>query len=164
MSKSHLLLAFELIEKNKDKSHFADVPKTEKLICLAEKTINIKFPSTYRQFVQRYGCGSIKGFEVYGLTDESFDYYGSLDAIGLTLEERENGDIPVHFILIGDVGDGFYYCLDSSQPNEDGEYPVVIWGYGVPEKNKEKVAEDFGEFLLNQLIEALEDEEVAPPA
>jgi hypothetical protein len=40
--------------------------------------------------------------------------------------------------------------LDASQLTKDGEYPVVLWGGDMPEMSKQRIAENFGEFLLNE--------------
>lgn len=161
----HLLKAFKIIESHKEAADFEE-PKSEKLIKYAEEVLGINFPPTYRCFLMQYGCGDIEGLEIYGIIDEDFETPGIPDGIWLTLDERKTGGLPSHFIIISSTGDGYWYCLDASQPNSEGEYPVVIWGLGIPENKKEKVAEDFGEFLLNELTNALEDEneEVAPPA
>ena len=152
--------AFQLIESNIDKSDFFCEPRKDTLVQKAEQVLELKFPPTYKLFIKKYGCGGINSMEIYGLMDEDFQNSSAPDAIWSTLRKREKGYIPYHFIHIDDTGDGFYYYLDSSQVNKEGEYPVVIWTYGMDENKKEKVAEDFGEFLLQQVQQALiEDDE-----
>ena len=155
MGMNDLLKAFQLIDENKD---FMSGPKSEELIQKAEQALDLNFPPTYRTFLKKYGCGGIGGFEIYGITRD-FDYASIPNGIWLTLDERKDDYLPKHFIIVSDTGDGYWYCLDASQVNASGEYPVVIWGLGIPEKNKEKVAEDFGEFLFEEVQQALSADE-----
>jgi hypothetical protein len=159
MSMKELQEAFDIIEQLNSKDFFSG-PKEIELICSAEEALNLIFPPSYKVFLEKYGAGGVNGSEIYGLTKSSkkpFLTPGVPDAIWLTLDERKDDYLPKHFIIISDTGDGYWYCLDASQKNADGEYPVVIWGLHMPEKDKEKVAEDFGEFLLEQTKNALED-------
>ena len=157
MSMNDLQEAFRLIKKNKDKADFEE-PKSEELIAAAEMKLGLKFPPTYRLFLKNYGCGDIAGIEIYGIVNNNLGLRGVPNGIWLTLDERETGELPLHFIIISDTGDGYWYCLDTSQTDTDGENPIVIWGLNMPEKNKQKVSNDFGEFLLEELQNILEED------
>ena len=157
MSMHDLQQAFHIISGINNKN--LSGPKSEELILKAEKALSIKLPPTYRLFVKTYGYGDIISNEIYGLVNDNFINSSSCNAVWLTLDERKKNYILPHFIHIASTGDGFYYYLDSSQVNAEGEYPVVIWTSGMPEHKKEKVAEDFGEFLLEQVQQALRDDE-----
>ena len=159
MSMQDLEKAFNLIKQNIEKCDFEKEPKKEELIKISEEALGLKFPPTYRLFLHKYGCGGLGGLEIYGIIDENFKESSVPDGIWLTLDERKDDYLPHHFIIISDTGDGYWYCLDSSQPNAEGEYPVVVWGLDMAEEDKEKVAEDFGEFLLNELKQRLDIEE-----
>jgi hypothetical protein len=151
--------AFLLIESNKEKGLFSG-PKPDELILLAEESLNLKFPRSYSLFLSEYGNGGIGSCDIYGLTKKSekgFIIPGVPDGIWLTLKERTQRNLPKHFIIIAMTSDGYWYCLDTSQKNEHGECPVVICGLDITDETKEKVAEDFGEFLLEQTKQALED-------
>ena len=158
MSVQNLKQAFKLIEDNLDKGYIVG-PIEEKLIFKAEQILNIKFPPSYRYFLKNYSCSGFNGLEIGGIINENFENHGIRDAVGITIDGINSKEIPSHFFYISDTGDGFYYYLDSSHVNEEGEYPVVIWAYGMDENKKEKVAEDFGEFLLEQVQQALRDDE-----
>ena len=149
---SNLLHAFNLIEKIENKN--LSGPKDEKLILKAEQVLGLKFPPTYRFFLRKYGSGSILVTEIYGLIDNKFDYRGALDSVGLTLDERKTG-CPYPLVIIANSGFGPNYVLDSSQPGQDGEYPVLLWMPGNPLSPTERVNNDFGEFLLKQIQEDL---------
>lgn len=158
MSTQDLERGFKLLDEIDERKYLSG-SKEDALIVSAENALALKFPPTYRLFLKKYGCGGFRGFEIYGLTKDhsvNFENLSIPNAIWLTLDERKDDYLPHHFIIISDTGDGYWYCLDSSQPNSEGEYPVVIWGLDMAEKDKEKVAEDFGEFLLNELKQRLD--------
>lgn len=159
MSLKDLDNAFNLIEKNKESFDFEKDFKSPSLINKAEEFLGQKFPETYKIFLERYGCGGTDGLEIYGLIDENFKNSGIPDVVWINMHERSKGWIPSHLIKISDAGDGFYYYLDASQENEEGEYPVVLWGHGMSESQKKIVNKDFGEFLLEQIQQSLEVDE-----
>jgi len=145
MSLRDLELAFELIDDHGGGDFEGE--KDSSLIGDAEKALNLVFPPTYKKFLTRLGCGDIEGMEFYGLIDNDFNNSSIPDAIWLTLEERKSG-LPKHLVLVNAIGDGGYYALDTGQTNEDGECPVVAYELN---GQAEKVADDFGSFLLSEL-------------
>lgn len=158
MSMKDLLEAFKLIEKNKVNGRLgAKVDK--KNFDMVENILSIKFPPTYSLFLKEYGYGGIYDIEIYGIINNKLDAVGALNIVWLILNERKEFGLPNTHIIISDTGDGFWYVLDSSQPNKDGEYPVFIYGFGEDGKSQEKVNEDFGEFLLEQIKWSLSDED-----
>jgi len=157
MSMKHLLEAFLLIEQNLEKCNFEKEPKREELLQKAEKILGLNFPPTYRLFLKKFGCGGLGSLEVYGIIDEHFEKGGIPDGIWLTLDERKTG-APYNFIIIASTGYGPYYVLDTSQVNKDGECPVLLWTPGEPPSPTERVNNDFGEFFLEQVQQALSRE------
>lgn len=160
MSMNDLLKAFDLIEQNKDKSEFAGTI-SEDLISRAEKALGMPFPPTYRLFLKKYGCGDLGGFEVFGIIDSDFESPGELNFIWLNHKRRKSENLPLNFIIIAKTGFGPSYVLDSSQKDRTGEYPVLLWVGGLPETPTEKVNEDFGEFLLEHIQNALQEDDSA---
>jgi hypothetical protein len=158
MSISSLNEAFNLIEKSKEKADF-EGEKPESLIKSAESALGLKVPPTYKKFLKKYGCGDINGFEFFGLIHENFEQSGEPDFVWTTINARRKWHLPHHFIIIGDTGDGDWYALDSSQPNSEGEYPVVICCYDGDTYHTEKIHADFGEFLLTETQFALKEDE-----
>lgn len=156
MSMQDLEQAFKFIENINEKDLCG--PRSEDLVQKAEKALAIKFPPTYRVFVKQYGCGEVLANEIYGLFDDNFINSSACNAVWLTLDERKTG-CPHSFIIIASTGFGPQYVLDSSQPDQDEEYPVLLWHCGDPLNTTEKVAKDFGEFLLQQVQQALAEDE-----
>ena len=117
-------------------------PRPEPLLASAERALAGRFPPIYRSFLQRLGAGNFGAFEIYGVISEPFD--GPVpDAVWVTLDERRRGLLPDDMIIIGDSGDGGYYCI---RHGEDG--PVLLLSPGVATEN---VATDFGAYLVSRL-------------
>ncbi|NWE51496.1 SMI1/KNR4 family protein [Brevundimonas sp. P7753] len=131
--------ALAIVAKHPDRAFFAG-PRPEKLIVQAELALGGSLPPSYRRFVERLGAGSFGSAEVYGIIEEPFD--GPVpDAVWITIEERERGSIPHNMIIVGDSGDGSYYCL---QQGEDG--PVFLLETN---GNSAVAAAGFGQYLLS---------------
>jgi len=156
MSEIDLRRAFELIEANRERSNF-EGHKTESLISLAEAALGFKFPPTYRQFLSAYGCGDIAGHEFYGIINSEFNSSGIPDGVWLTLEERESSGLPHGYMLIYAQGDGTYYAIDCGNPGVNRECKVVAWepGASISDPDREVIAEDYGQFMLDTLQSTL---------
>jgi hypothetical protein len=148
--------ALQLVKQNQDQADF-EGPKQEELIRLAESTLALRFPPTYRKFLEELGCGDAAGFEVYGLINENFANSSVPNGIWLTLKHRRSSDLPASFVVIADTGDGGYYAIDTAQRDEDEESPIVVWWPGLSKATSpiEKVSNDFGTFFLDRLSQAL---------
>lgn len=126
-------------------------PKPESLIAKAESALGLTFPPSYRSFLLEMGCGGVSGVEIFGIIDEDFHQSMVPDGIWLTMEERRSMGLDPHYVIVGEVGDGTYYALDTREVNADGENPVVV--LSVDGKHGEKVADSFGAYLFNRLSE-----------
>lgn len=150
MSMQDLYQAFDIIEKCDFTKSF-NGKKSLDLIETAEKFLELKFPPTYRKFLENYGCRGPESVDIFGIVHENFKNSGMPDAIWLTMVEREAG-APSDIIFIASTGYGPYYVLDCSRPDQHGEYPVLIWAGDDFNRHKmEIVNEDFGAFLLQEL-------------
>jgi antitoxin YobK len=151
VSWSDLTQALELIERSGGGS-FAG-PQPESRIACAEQLLGLVFPPTYREFLERLGCGSIFGEEFYGLVHADFEFSCVPNGVWVTLDERCTARLPRSLIVVGATGYGGLYAIDTSQKNEAGESPVVEWWLGSP-PSQAIVAEDFGTFLWQSLKSA----------
>lgn len=145
MSMIDLRNAFDIID---DTGGDFDGVKPESLVAKAERTLGFKFPPSYREFLTTYGCGDIEGLEFYGLTDDNFQNSATPNAIWLTLDERKNG-LSESLMLVYSTGDGNYIALKMDETDEQGENPAVL--ISPTGSVLQKVANDFGEFLLTEL-------------
>lgn len=124
-------------------------PQPESLICEAEKELGIVFPESYRCFLLTLGCGDIYGFEIYGIINNDFKNSSIPDAIWFTKNQRESINLCHEYIIIGEIGDGSLYAIDTSLKNSDGESPVII--LSVSGQKMGTIANSFGEYLLAKL-------------
>ncbi|PWW17441.1 SUKH superfamily protein [Cytobacillus oceanisediminis] len=149
--------ALEIIEANQGEADFIG-EIDEYTIIDAENKLNVKFPKSYRLFLKKYGLGDIFGEEIYGLgTDET----GIPNMIWITKELRKTENLPNSLICFYFADDGKYFCLDCSKVHSknDDNAPVVSYISGLPIKEQpfEMIAENFGDFLSELLMDSLED-------
>jgi hypothetical protein len=145
-----------LVAEHSERARFVG-PRDPALVASAEAAIGLRFPPSYRRFVTELGAGSIAGEEFYGVIGE--DWTASPpDAVGLTLKDHRNGDLPSHYIVVGDTDEGERYALDTSEAGGDGEHPVYIVTPGVDAEDAppERVADDFGSYFHGRLSEAFD--------
>ena len=96
-------------------------------IATAEKRLEVSFPRSYKDFLERYGCGNL-GCEIYGV---GVPETRVPNVVWYTLSEREEGFIPEWMVIVC-VEDEHIFCLDTSTFNENGECKVVSWILGLP--------------------------------
>lgn len=139
--------AAEIIDANYDLAAFVGgVPFEE--VWVAENYLEVRFPDSYREFLQRYGAGSFGGKEVYGL---GVPATGLPNVVWATEALRASDDFfPADLVVIQDTGEGDILCLATSRMNDQNECPVVQW---IPEMSFEEQAFEvvnstFAHFLL----------------
>jgi antitoxin YobK len=127
-------------------------PRADDLIVRAQAALGLRYPPSYHRFIEALGAGSIGSFEVYGVTDAPFD--GPIpDGVWLTLECRNGPSrLPSSMLVIGSDGMGGDYVLDTALGEEP---PVEVWngGRSLPDDQLERVADDFGSWLLDAVRE-----------
>lgn len=130
----------------------------------AEQALGISFPTSYKLFLEKYGCGGIHNFEIYGLIkEEDFDVNHTPtvpipNVVWTTLAWNRDFNHPLQLPIISELGEGSVYCLDTSHMNSECECPVVIWPIGGYEDSTklEVVATNFGEFFLKMVKNEME--------
>jgi hypothetical protein len=130
--------------------------KSDSVIMEAERLLNINFSRQTSQYFSQFGFIEFFGNELYGIVKDDFSgiYVGC--AIEATLQDRKELNLPLQWLTIYDFDDGYMGYLDYSQLIEDGEPPVIMAIYNGKEYVVvEKVAEDFGDFLLMLVNEQL---------
>ncbi len=143
--------AVEIIETHPNLADFQG-EKSEELIAAAEAELGVKFPDSYRHFLRKFGNGGFYGREFYGLIDAGFTRCVP-DAVGLTLDDREQFGLPHHLVRIHEVGEGTSMALDTSVWFDEYECPVVEYFLTGPPT---ELASSFGEFFLDEVKQALE--------
>ena len=139
--------AADIIDANYDLANFVGgVPFEE--VWVAEGYLGVRFPNSYREFLQRYGAGSFGGRDVYGL---GVPDTGLPNVVWATDALRGSDDFfPADLVVIQDTGEGDILCLATSRLNDQNECPVVQW---IPEMSFEEQAFEvinstFAHFLL----------------
>lgn len=153
MSVENYQKAKEIILNKKEIADFVG-GRTDELINMAEKKIGLKFTGLYVDYLKTFGAGNFGAQEIYGIINNDFENSSVPDAIWYTLTERKEINLPDNLLVIYDTGSDEIFCLDFNQLDDNGEPKVVSFVPGVDLKNQtyEKVANDFGDFLL-ELVE-----------
>ncbi|MFF4035193.1 SMI1/KNR4 family protein [Streptomyces sviceus] len=125
-------------------------------IARAERELGLTFPPSYRLLIEEFGTWGAPPTEFLGVyqTERAGDVL--LGSVTETLDARSEVGMPPELmvVLLDDVW--LYAVLDTSQPDEDGEYPVFAWNPGVLDGGlMERIADSFGEFALKECREKL---------
>ena len=126
---------------------------TEDAITKAESELNLKFPTSFRNWlIQNNGLGfeDITIFPVFDERDprKTFDsIVRNYNANWLAwLENFEDEEMSFeHLLPFAEFGTGDFYCFDYSQTNSNGEIPVVHWSHETGETRFR--GENFEDFL-----------------
>ncbi|KAF6661692.1 hypothetical protein CKF42_20220 [Pantoea sp. ARC270] len=153
MSIDNVRKAISIINQHQDDADFEGI-KEESLIALAEKTLGVEFPDSYRFFLQNLGCGDIAGQEFYGIIKADFINSGIPDAIWLTIKERQESNLSENYVIINATGDGDYVVLDCSK---GGKNKVLLWTPGIKDLKAafKPYYDDFGDFFYDQIVTSL---------
>ena len=135
---------FQIIEDNIEDADFVG-EIGENQIEKAEQITSVRFPTSYKKFLRKYGAGDIFGIEIYGIiADPDTDGQAIPNVVWLHQQLVSEG-MSKAFIPVSDSGDGCYYVLDTSQMNDKEECPVLLLNPG--NLQSEKAYEDFADFL-----------------
>lgn len=75
----------------------------------AEKALNVKFASDYKEYLHEFGQVRARGLELTGISASKLT-----SVVNNTLREKQLGTIPPGMYLIEDIGiDGLLYAQDS---------------------------------------------------
>ena len=150
--------SFEMALKlaKKCNGYFTHGAKTDKEIDFAEKGLNIKFSRQNREYYRKVGYLSFEGCEIFGVYPESDMTVLEGDSYAYALHDRKSSRLPHDWLPIYNFDDGYMGYLDYSKLNEANE-PSVIMAFhdGAKYCIAERVAEDFGDFILNLVKEQL---------
>src|SRR3989442_13293893 len=118
----------------------------------AEQSLGAKLPMSYCAFLREFGWGGVEHLEIYGLGSDAPQY---LELENVTQRERTamRPPIPRFLVPIMNDGAGNHYCLDTRH-FQGSECPVVFWDHesGLLQE-PQRVADNFAEWLANQLAE-----------
>ena len=136
---------------------------SDEIIKKAEEELGIAFSRELYEYLREYGYMEFSGCEFYGITTEDFSeiYCGSI--IEATISDRKEYGLPLKWIPILFLDDGYTAYLDYDNLNSEGE-PRVIEGIYMGNNYYEMtaiLAEDFGDYILQIAKEELPWREMA---
>ncbi|MDH6440681.1 hypothetical protein M2158_009222 [Streptomyces sp. SAI-144] len=140
----------DLVRANEDTAQHGRGCSPE-IIARAERELGLTFPPSYRLLIEEFGSWDVSSSEFLGIyqTEAAGDVL--LGSVAETLDARAEVGMPQELmvVMLDDVW--LFAVLDTSQPDEDGEYPVFAWNPGVLDGGlMEKIADSFGEFVLKE--------------
>lgn len=130
---------------------------SEQEIAATEQALGKPLPPDFKFFMERCGIYQLEDWQTYWVGDDSLAFRNIVDA---NMEARKHTDAPLPAFLIAfhqnDMGDEI--CFDTRDPDEQGEYPVVVWDYGFsPEQNLANLtvlASHFADWLQREVHQA----------
>ena len=136
---------------------------SDEIIKKAEEELGIAFSRELYEYLREYSYIEFSGCEFYGITTEDFSeiYCGSI--IEATISDRKEYGLPLKWIPILFLDDGYTAYLDYDNLNSEGE-PRVIEGIYMGNNYYEMtaiLAEDFGDYILQIAKEELPWREMA---
>lgn len=131
---------------------------TEEMIIDFEKSLGVKFPSSYREFLKKYGALSFAGDTYYGITKSGVDAVAIPSVAFATKSAREVGDADDSMIVVKASGYGPIYSIDTSIIGAAGE-PVVVETELSFKRTKDKkvIYQDFQEFFSDTVRQAIKE-------
>ena len=140
--------AIRLMRAHEDIAQHGDGCPAE-MIARAEAEMGLAFPPSYRRLIEEFGTWEIPPTEFPGVYKSPASGDKLLGSPAYTLEDREVLGLPHHFLVVMHDDVWEVVVLDTSQPDQAGEYPVYAWNPGVLEGGPmERVSDNFGEFTL----------------
>ncbi|MFF4062069.1 SMI1/KNR4 family protein [Streptomyces sp. NPDC001668] len=121
------------------------------MIARAEAEMALVFPPSYRRLIEEFGTWEVPPAEFLGLYRTPAGGEELLGTPAHTREDRAALGLPQHFMVVMHDDVWGIVVLDTSRPDEDGEYPVLAWNPGVLDGGlMEKIADSYGEFALTE--------------
>ncbi|MFB7684755.1 SMI1/KNR4 family protein [Streptomyces rochei] len=138
----------ELVRGNDDIANHADGCDVGTMAA-AESDLGVPFPPSYRRLIEEFGTWDIAGEEFLGVYQTPSLGQKLLGSVVETLDARSRYGMPFDLIVAMFDGMGGLVVLDSSQADQDGEYPVLVWNPGIADRESmERLGDNFGSFAF----------------
>lgn len=116
-----------------------------------ERSLEVRLPPSYRQFLASTGALNLGGVEVAGIMDgDAMDLSGG-SAFGETMRARDEFALPPTLLVIQPDGDA-PHCIDLASADSSGEMAVVCFQLNT--KSAQTVAQDFEHWLRTWVLPA----------
>lgn len=122
-----------------------------------EARLGVRLPSSYREFLRKYGILEVEAEEFYGEFDDEGFAAAIPSFVFATETARDLGEIGAQDIIIRTTGCGPIVIIDGSATDEDGECPVLLQEAKFDsgeEKiifNRKRIADSFGYYFLSEM-------------
>lgn len=130
-------------------------PASEAVIQELEKALDLEVSPTYRAFLAKFGAAQFVDREVPGIYDGDPYLEQSGSTYAVTQRYRREHDLPEDLLVVQAFGET-PLCLNTSEKNDAGESPVVL--YEVESGSKTKIAENFRDFFVHWYLELIVDD------
>ena len=122
----------------------------EAWIARAEAALGIRFPPSYRWWLENYGAGMLGDQSIFTILQMNFDEACGPDIVYQQLNNAVNGTRGPNALVVfePESSDEIYY-FDVSSPQGGGEYAVMREDLELG--TIEQFAKSFDEFLLKQI-------------
>lgn len=144
----------KFIEMNPDLSDmiYCGSPVSSEVISEAEKMLDLKFPESYKKFLEQYGSMEIVGaISIYGIGVSDPHLHELTDsAVHLTLELREETQLPHYYLAFYNNEGDEQWCLDTRKENAS----IIIWNYFSKDIER-KYNEDFVNMIFSEIKTAI---------
>ncbi|MFH8717318.1 SMI1/KNR4 family protein [Streptomyces zaomyceticus] len=142
-------LVIGLVRENGDIANHADGCDIITMTA-AERALGVALPPSYRQLIEEFGTWDVAGEEFLGVYRTPAMGQKLLGSVAETLDACSQYGMPSDFVVVMFDGMGGLVVLDSSQVDEEGEYPVLVWNPGIVDRQSmERLGNDFGHFALS---------------
>lgn len=118
-----------------------------------QKILGCNLPLSYKNFLSTLGAVKFFGEFIFGINNKA-ELLKSSIILGQT--QYPKNYLPNGLVVIEDNGE-FIYCLDTNKFNEHEECPVVKCHHLLENTPYGVIYNDFSEFFLSSLEDALDD-------
>jgi len=121
-----------------------------------QQLLGLDFSRQHYDYLNKLGFLDFFGHEFYGIPKGDFSGTPEGCMIECALVDRKAWNLPKEWVPVFNFDDGYMGYLDYGYLNEEGEPRVIMAIYtGQKYEIVEVIAEDFGDFLLQQVEEHL---------
>jgi hypothetical protein len=118
---------------------------------LLEARLGTKLPRSYQEMIIDFGSLSFGSKDIYGITRLGMDVASAPNVVFATEDSRSRGEITDKMVEIMPSSYGPNFVLDCGQLDQRSEAPVYEINELGYRHGMKKVADSFGEFLLNEV-------------
>jgi len=140
MMNAKLVMMIESYQEEKD--FFGQVSEND--ILAAEKSLDLRFPGEYREFIREYGSGGICGVDIEGIQGDK-----GASVVGATERYRRLG-LNQAVVVLQDMGESVM-CMDTSDDDEK------VYSWDRVRKQLQPRYPSFNEYLIDYFQEGIDN-------